>query len=283
MRSKVYSFMVALLMIIGVVISLPFNYSVWCDYNPILSITNAGSGEDIKIKNLCTEINKKLNNNNFFVIVKASGGVDDSEFLSYSKEDDTVNVEINMTEYREYKQQERVNILNITLNAINDSDVSQTNRVKLYNFISNQDTVVSNLVKQLSDDVTADFMGAYTWFRPIARFLSVFLGLFTLVTFSLLAITICIDLSYLTFPLLNAFLNAKGRDGRPLLVSLEADKAYKEAVSINDNRKLNIIGSYFAMKSKMIVAMSICILYLVRGQIFNLVGKFMDLFMGFVG
>lgn len=283
--------MLALLLIVGVVFILPLNYSVWCAYNPVLSITDPGVGEDLKIQTLCDEINDNLHSRDLFV--KIVSGYDanmkviydntTTDFVEYSKTDNTVNIEFNMSDYKEFSQEIKTQIMDVTLSTITNSNVSQSNRVKMYNFVSSQDTVVSNLVKQLSDDVSADFVGAYSWFRPIARFISVVLGFFTLLVFALLAITICIDLAFLSIPFVNMFLSSKGKDGRPLFVSIEADKAYKEALSANNESKINMLGSYFSMKSKMLVAMSICILYLVRGQIFSLVGSFMDLFMGFVG
>lgn len=281
MKRNVNSFMVALLLMIGVVLVLPLNYSVWCGHNTVLSITNPGSGEDIKIKELCNTINEKLHDKNLFMR-NVGGSNTYTDFVEYSKTDDTVNIAFNMTEYKEFTQEQKTDTMNIVLSTIIGGKVSQTNRVKIYNFVSSQDTVISNLVKQLSDDVSADFVGAYSWFRPIAKVISVILGLFTMIVFALLAITICFDLAFLTIPVVNLFLSAKGKDGRPALVSLEADKAYKEALSINNSSKINLLGAYFSMKSKMLIAMSICVLYLVRGEIFNLVGSFMDLFMGFV-
>lgn len=257
--------------------------------NPILVITDGGidSGFSGRFSGLCKDINDKLHNAGFFA-QGFGNNIQYVNFVTYNEENGVIQITISMTDYEKLKQSSKREVYDIVLTSIKNSELTQNNKTKFYNYIVSQDTVISNLVRQLSDDVTADFMGAYTWFRPVASGISSFLSWLALAIFILLSFTITLDISYLVIPALNIWYSKVEekeifKSGvKYRFISLEAKKAYDEACASNGISFKSPISLYFSMKSKQLTLIAICLIYIVSGQIFGAISSFVDLFNGFL-
>ena len=278
---------VALLTIMGVVIwLLPF--SLYSASNPFITIQNASSTERTNIKKACDDVNSELKTAD--VKNKADSS---NNLLRYSESKSKygkstvfdVEIEFNLNQYKNYSQQNKQKAMQVILTTIENSKISATNKTKIYNFVANSDSTTSSLVRQLNEDVRADYVKAYGIFAPFSGVLGTILGCITLGIFFLFGLTISVDLAYITIPAIQSFLNGVNKDGKdqkPKFVSLEAWKAVQAAYNDNEGKK-DATTTYLKLKSKQLIAIAICLLYLVSGQIYNLIANLIDYFRGVIG
>lgn len=270
--SKKISLRIALLVLVGVVFGLSpfFSLRVCAVSNPTLTISELeNTNPDRKnIEDTLININE---------VLYGELGFDDFFIVSYSNK--IMTVEIASTRYKELPQETKQELMSICLNGIQNSNISATNRNKIYNFVADTDVTVASLVRQLSNDVQADFAGAYTIFKPFASPLGIFLGVLTILIFVLLGLSIVIDIAWLVIPGLQWLLMTSSKSEKPILVSVEAWEAYKQFESGNNVRKTPL-SYYFKMKVKEYIVLGVCLLYLMSGKLYVLVGIIVDYFSG---
>lgn len=272
------------LLIMGVVIWLSPNLVVSADTsNPVISISNPPNQDANTsggaIADLCLTINNNIHDKG---IMKSNvTAVADTDFVTYSFSSNVANITINMTEYNKLGNKAKQDLMQVALDTTYNSNVSKTNRNKIYNALCKQDEPTSALVRQLSEDVNADFAGAYKYFKPFSGPLGVVLGLLTLAIFVILGLTLVIDIAFITLPFVQSLL--LNNDGKAKFVSIEAVNAVKEQESKSGSEYVNPMGIYLKSKTKQYIAIFICILYLMSGKIFSLLARFMDYFSGILG
>lgn len=272
------------LLIMGVVIWLSPNLVVSADTsNPVISISNPPNQDANTsggaIADLCFTINNNIHARG---IMKSNvAAVADTDFVTYSFSSNVANITINMTEYNKLGNKAKQDLMQVALDTTYNSNVSKTNRNKIYNALCKQDEPTSALVRQLSEDVNADFAGAYKYFKPFSGPLGVVLGLLTLTIFVILGLTLVIDIAFITLPFVQSCL--LNNDGKAKFVSIEAVNAVKEQESKSGSEYVNPMGIYLKSKTKQYIAIFICILYLMSGKIFSLLARFMDYFSGILG
>lgn len=272
------------LLIMGVVVWLSPNLVVSADTsNPVISISNPPNQDANTsggaIADLCLTINNNIHARG---IMKSNvAAVADTDFVTYSFSSNVANITINMTEYNKLGNKAKQDLMQVALDTTYNSNVSKTNRNKIYNALCKQDEPTSALVRQLSEDVNADFAGAYKYFKPFSGPLGVVLGLLTLAIFVILGLTLVIDIAFITLPFVQSLL--LNTDGKAKFVSIEAVNAVKEQESKSGSEYVNPMGIYLKSKTKQYIAIFICILYLMSGKIFSLLARFMDYFSGILG
>ena len=272
------------LLIMGVVIWLSPNLVVSADTsNPVISISNPPNQDANTsggaIADLCLTINNNIHDKG---IMKSNvTAVADTDFVTYSFSSNVANITINMTEYNKLGNKAKQDLMQVALDTTYNSNVSKTNRNKIYNALCKQDEPTSALVRQLSEDVNADFAGAYKYFKPFSGPLGVVLGFLTLAIFVILGLTLVIDIAFITLPFVQSLL--LNTDGKAKFVSIEAVNAVKEQESKSGSEYVNPMGIYLKSKTKQYIAIFICILYLMSGKIFSLLARFMDYFSGVLG
>ena len=296
------------LLIMGVVLQLPPVFvsagtrsSVT---TPVISISNPPSkemkgGNGGSLFNFCESVNEKVHDKKIFIQVTPQeriAGKDGKEvykisdpaaskFLIYSEDkvNHVVNIEFNMVEYKKLSTSDKQTVMKIALDDIyHRNNISRTTRNKIYNELCDLDTSTSALVRELSDDVGADYASAYSYLKPFTGVFGTLLGILALGIFVMLALTIVIDLAYITIPGVQLLLT-NSNESKAKFVSLEAFNAIKEAESKAGSEYTNPVGVYLKSKTKQYVAIFLCLLYLVSGQIFGVLGSLIDYFRGFVG
>lgn len=277
--NRLKSSVAKLILILGVVLwLLPFfSFTVYASTgNPRVSIStvNGRDTETQVIDETITEINTDI----------AAKFPDLTDFLTVTNKSGTTQssytIEMNMLKYTKYTQLEKQKIMEYALNGIKNSDISTTNKTRIYNFIADSDSTVSSLVRQLSSDVTADYVGAYGIFKPWTGRIGIALGLLTLVTFALLGIAVAVDIFYITVPAFQLLVANFTNNDKPKFVSVEAFKAIKDAESDKGNG--SPLSLFFKLKTKQFIVMGICLLYLTSGKIYTLIAYIIDMFSGFV-
>lgn len=263
------SFSVALLAIIlGVVLQLLPIFCLHAEPCLVISQIDSTSGDKIRIEDTIDEINQAL-----------AEKMELPTFMTYEFNNDALTIKLDTTTYNNLSQKSKQELMEICLVTIQNSSISSTNRNKIYNFISDSDPTVSKLVRQLSSDVTADFAEAYMWLRPFTSPLSVFLGVLSILIFVLLGLSIVVDIAFIVIPGFQWLLLRSTESKKPPFISIEAWDACKEAESHAGSGRTPL-QAYFKSKVKEYVVLAICLLYLVSGEIYTLVGILVDYFQG---
>lgn len=263
------SFSVALLAILlGVVLQLLPIFCLHAEPCLVISQIESTSGDKIRIEDTIDTINQAL-----------AEKMELSNFMTYSFDNKALTIKLDTTTYNNLSQKQKQELMEICLVTIQNSNISSTNRNKIYNFISDSDPTVSKLVRQLSSDVTADFAEAYMVLRPFTSPLSVFLGILSILIFVLLGLSIVVDIAFIVIPGFQWLLLRSTESKKPPFISIEAWNACKEAESQAGSGRTPL-QAYFKSKVKEYIVLAICLLYLVSGQIYTLVGIVVDYFQG---
>lgn len=264
--------------------------------NPVISISSLPDNDIRGIEIMCDDVNAAIHDKDIWDAKSASkhkfkAGTDAEaqDFLIYhienenDKDKDTlINIEVNMVEYRKLKEKDKQTVMQQAISIITskETNISRMNKNKIFNNLCDLDVSTSSFVRQLSDDVTADFNEAYSrYFKPWSGELGIALGVISLGMFISLAMMILIDLAYIVLPFFQMLFTDLGyKKNRPMFVSIEAVNAVKEAESKAGQGYTNPVGVYFRSKLKQLIAISLCLVYLVSGEIYNLIGAIMDYF-----
>lgn len=263
------------LILVGVAFVLPFLYmgnnsNVYAAGNPSFACT---SSEYTALSNIINSANSGIN-------PQLQGQVGVKLLILVGGTGSNCRVEFDKETYSDLGADDKKLAMQIILEGISESGLPSNLKLRLYNFIEEQDKSTASLVRHLSEDVDADFATAYSWFRPFSGGISTVLGLITLLLFLFLALTMVVDLAYIVLPLFRNTLDSA--DGsKPKFVSTEAYKAMQEADKSTDYK--SPLTVYFKRKVGQIIVLSICILYLVGGKIYDLVAWIIDAFSGVVG
>lgn len=271
-----YAIVITLLLGIAILLS-PFKVMATgsdVEANPTLTLSYS-SGEDTAITGYVSKVNNyTVNTTGVSLLTFTNKG---------STASDSTNagvLTLDFTTYRNLSQEEKSDVMQFALENIKDSGISTMASNKIYNFIESQDESTASLVRQLSNDVNADFAEAYMMFKPFSGALGIVLGVFAIAIFVTLTLMVLVDLSYIVIPIIRDFLTQP--QGKPKFVSNEAWYAVKEVDGENHSNK-NVLTVYLKKKTMQFVALSICILYLLSGQIYILIGNLMDMFRGMLG
>lgn len=252
-------------LLIGVAILLPlFSINAYAIDKPRVTLSSKRG-----VAAVCSSVNTKAK--------EYSSGL--KKFLSFDAS--TYVLTIDMVGYNALSSSDKQDLMNFTLSTISNSDIPRKDRIKMYNFVAEQDEAVSSLVRQLSEDVNPDFATAYSWFKPFSGGISTLLGFLSLVIFTLIGLMMIFDLSYLTIPFFKVWLD-KSSGEQPKGISREAFTAAQTAEKDNKEYK-SAVGIYLKLKIKQLVLLGICLLYLVGGKIYTLVSILIDTLIGVVG
>lgn len=274
-------FLVIIALILGIALMLsPFEVmaGITVTANPTISISCATNGEYTSV-------------GTYVKAVKSATGIKllykgDSKSATNNTNDIVYLVVFDKREYLRLDQQGRMEVMKIALELIDDSSMSTMSKNKFYNFLEEQDESTTSLVRQLSDDVDADFATAYSMFKPLSGVVGTILGIITLAIFVCLTLMIVIDLSYLVLPVVRAGLTPESSTSgdKPKFVSNEAWDAVKvvEGDSGSNGTK-DVLVVYLKKKVFQFIMLGICILYLVSGEIYQAIGAILDTVRGIIG
>lgn len=257
-----------LLITLGVALSLPlFSITVYAIDSPRVTLgqpaSQSASYTASAINSEASRVNASMAN-----------------WFTWNASDYTMSID--MSKYRKLSESDKHEVMEIALSTINNSGMSHRERVKLYNFVCEQDEATSSLVRQLSKDVNPDFAMGYSWFRPFTGTVSTILGFLSLVLFAMIGLVMILDLSYLTIPIFRAFVD-KPNNTFPKGISREAGMAIKISEESAGTEYKAPLSIYFKLKVKQIMILGVCLLYLIGGKIYDLVAMIIDTLTGMVG
>ena len=177
----------------------------------------------------------------------------------------------------------------------NEKGVTDRTQTTWLNNLQNCSGVGSQLMTTLLANTKPDYVTANRIYEPFSGVVGTFLGLGAILLMAFLAITMLLDLCYIGIPTFRMVCdpatgnNGGGQADRPKFISYEAISAIKMAEEGDGSNGQNggtnkvAVGIYFKKRVFMLVLLGICLLYLVSGHIFTLVGWILDLLSGFLG
>ena len=162
--------------------------------------------------------------------------------------------------------------------------------------VQNTEGVGSQLMTTLMAQTKPDYVTANRIYQPFSGPVGVILGICAILIMAFLAITMVLDLAYIAIPTFQLFVDGDGQGGggqgggkKKSFISQEAIDAVQMAVGgqggggQNGSSNKLAVSIYFKKRVLMLVVLGICLLYLVSGNIFALVGWVIDLLSGFLG
>lgn len=177
--------------------------------------------------------------------------------------------------YRGLYVNQRKDFLQHALRQIKQSNLKPKSKNKLYNFLSLQDGDVSKILRNLEKDLTADIASGRSVYLPFSGTVTTILGLIALGVFIGVGISMVIDISYLTLPMVQKSIDERPDGKLPKLVSSQAYFAVREREA---NEGSNYMLSYLKKRSIAVALVMISLGYLSSGLIFEAVGYVVQVF-----
>ena len=177
--------------------------------------------------------------------------------------------------YRGLYVNQRKDFLQHALKQIKQSNLKPKSKNKLYNFLSLQDGDASKILRNLEKDLTADIANGREVYLPFSGTVTTILGLIALGVFIGVGISMVIDISYLTLPMVQKSIDERPDGKLPKLVSSQAYFAVREREA---NEGSNYMLSYLKKRSIAVALVMISLGYLSSGLIFEAVGFVVQVF-----
>lgn len=146
-----------------------------------------------------------------------------------------------------------------------------------YNFFYNQDEEVTQALKYLTEDTSADLARARKWFMPFTGGIGTIMGVFAILVFLFLGVSVLWDVAYLALPGLQLFLERGDDRRKPFGVSAEAWRVNREVANDYKNSK-NEVTTYLKARVPIIMACAVCVAYLISGKVYEIMGYFANAF-----
>lgn len=189
---------------------------------------------------------------------------------------DTGIFRFNNGEYAQLSVAEKREYMSDSLGYIKTSGLSVKEKNKLYNFVADQDGTTSAAMRNLKVDSQADLATAASWYQPFSGTVSTILGLLALAVFLFLGISVVVDIAYMVIPFIRVFLSS-GDEKKPFMVSTEAYTSIKEAENSSEQGFFkSYMGLYLRRRVGIMILIGIALLYLISGQIFDIVSFIVD-------
>lgn len=169
-----------------------------------------------------------------------------------------------------------------------EEDVSETTVELWWKELQTKEGVGSKFLTEILKNTKPDFVSANRIYQPFSGMVGKILGLGCVLICALLGISMTCDIVYITLPPVQAFANdnSDGRKGgiKSFLFSAAAKNSVKlSEQSMNGNGTWRqALGIYFKHQAVALILLGICLLYLVSGQLYTLVGWILDLLRGFL-
>lgn len=168
-------------------------------------------------------------------------------------------------------------------------DVSEGTVQNWFKELQSLDGVGSKLMTTILSDTKPDFVTAKILYEPFSGIIGTILGLLSVLLMAFLGIVMVLDISYIALPPMRMLVSeGDGKDKKSLksnLISNDAIYAVKVAEESdgNDGSKKQALGVYLKRRIPMLILLGVCLLYLIQGEIYTLVGWILDLVSGFLG
>jgi hypothetical protein len=244
------------------------------------------------MKSLGTSVKQSVQSNKY----SYSGGGSTTGGSLMETDSSTGHMTINESEFNKLSSSEQQKFLSDVVNASNTVAEKGTGGVDTstvqnwWKELQQKNGVGSKFMTVLLQDTKPDFVAANAIWKPFSGPVGVALGLGAVIIMSLIGIVMVADIAYIALPPVRIFASEEGGQGgkksiRSYLFSYEAVNAVKIAENGGNGgsgESKQALGIYFKRRVWMLIILGICLMYLVNGQIYTLVGWILDLVSGFL-
>lgn len=179
--------------------------------------------------------------------------------------------------YRSLSKDDQRKTMSFALKTIKESQLPSKVKTKVTNFIADQDRTVADSIQALNSDTSSELSAGYSWFIPFASPFSTMLGVFAIIIFVFLTVSIVVDVAYLTVGIFRQFL--ENGEGRPKFVSGEAWETAREVdMSLQSGTYKDYLVVYFRKRMSILIITSFVLAYLISGQIYSVFTALLDVF-----
>lgn len=154
------------------------------------------------------------------------------------------------------------------------------------------DGVGSRFLNEILKNTKPDFVTANKWYEPMAPFISAVIGYGCVLIMGVIGLVMVLDLAYINLPPFRLLVSESRDNGgnrridASKLITHDAIYAVECAENSRDGgsgggKQANL--TYLGRRVFALIALGICLLYLIHGQIYTLVGMVLDALNGFLG
>lgn len=165
------------------------------------------------------------------------------------------------------------------------SGVEQSTVQTWWKQLQTKQGVGSKFMTEILQNTKPDFVAANQIWQPFAGPLGVLLGIIAVATMTLLGIVMAADIMYITIPPVRMMVGEDGEKGKlakSKIFSHDALLAVR-TVEEGDGEGKQALGIYLKRRIPALILLGICLVYLINGQLYTLVGFILDLLNGFLG
>ena len=151
--------------------------------------------------------------------------------------------------------------------------------------LQTKEGVGSKFMGEILKNTKPDFVTANQIYEPFSGLVGTLMGIGAVLIMAFLGLVMVADIAFIALPPVRIFYSEKAKSGGSKLFSHDAIYAVQvaEEGGNGDGEKKQALGIYFKRRVLMLIILGICLLYLVQGQIYTLVGYILDLVRGFLG
>ncbi|SFM42443.1 hypothetical protein SAMN03159341_13236 [Paenibacillus sp. 1_12] len=217
---------------------------------------------------------------------KANTGNENNDTRLLSYEDSSNTIKFNNSNFKAATDKSRKNALGIFVEELQRSPVSEQTQQNIMNSLSATNSDVSLLLIPLvMDSTSADIYTAMKWLSPILPVVRILFGIGAIIISILLIGSSIMDLVYIGLPIAREGMDSRSeKNGKPKFVSNDAVSVVKETESSLDSTGgyKNAYLMYLKRRSLTYIILSICLLYLVVGELGGLIAWILNLGSGVV-
>lgn len=244
--------------------------------------------EEEAMQNLTSNVHDAISDNKYTL---DGGGSTTGSTIMVQESDGSKTYTIDEDAYDGLTSSSQTSFVEDVVEASNDQigkrGVTQDTVQIWFKDLQQKDGVGSKFMNVILKNTKPDFVTANAIYEPFSGIVGTLLGLGAVLIMALLGLVIVADIAYIALPPVRMFSeggsNGAKKDGlRSHLFSNDAIKAVEIAENSPNDSPKQALGIYFKRRVVMLIILGICLLYLVQGQIYTLVGWILDLVSGFL-
>lgn len=200
-----------------------------------------------------------------------------------SWEDSTKSLYFNVDAFKKGNEKDVKETMTSFIDTLKKSSVPDATQQSIMTEIQATDPSVSAfMIPLIFDNSKADLFTAYKWISPLLGALRTIFGIGAFVIILILVGSTILDLVYMGIPLWReAKAEKSGSNSRPWGVSYEAYSVIKQTESsTNPGEYKNVYLLYLRRRALTYFLLAICIMYLIAGELGNLVAGLLNLTSG---
>lgn len=272
-------------------LALAFVFSfVFCMFTTNINVSAVS--EEQAMKNLTAYVYSKVSQQEY--TLEGGGSIKGAELFDQSK---TKGYDLNEREFTKLSSKAQSDLVSdIALysnEAVEDEKVKGVEETTVQNWwkqLQMKEGVGSKFMNEILKNTKPDFVTANKIYQPFSGLVGTVMGIGAVLIMAFLGLVIVADIAYMTLPPVRMFVSENGDNGKkPIshVFSHDAILAVKlseeSGNSAGGGESKQALGIYFKRRVWMLIILGICLLYLVQGQIYTLVGWILNLVSGFLG